>query len=251
MNAATQTDDMQRPEATDCSALMPTAAAEPGRAAGPAKIAYAVLVAMTAVGVGGMLVARATAQGYYARPCLLVASTGYLLIAVVAGGLRSWYGRLILAALGFCWLGDYLGPDDFVLGLWLFLVAHFGLMAAFVNRGLPAKRCVISFAIVIMVGGGVFAWLYPHVPPGEYLPIFSYMVVITVMMGLAGGSTGGVTASLIVIGAAFFYISDVCLARSRFIGPDFVNTAIGYPLYYAACVLFGLSVLTDRDRTQQ
>jgi hypothetical protein len=39
-----------------------------------------------------------------------------------------------------------------------------------------------------------------------------------------------------------FYLSDLAVARQRFVHASFVNRAFGLPLYYAAQILIGLTV---------
>ena len=41
--------------------------------------------------------------------------------------------------------------------------------------------------------------------------------------------------------AVAFYLSDVSVARDRFVAPGFGNRIWGLPLYYAAQLLFALS----------
>jgi hypothetical protein len=45
----------------------------------------------------------------------------------------------------------------------------------------------------------------------------------------------------VMTAAVAFYISDVSVARDRFVAPGFGNRIWGLPLYYAAQLLFALS----------
>jgi len=205
------------------------------------KYAAAAATALTAVGVLGMLLVRETLYRGYAFPSLMLASAGYLLVAVVGGALRWWYGRCIVVALTLCFIGDYLGPGSFMTGLAAFLLAHFGFMAAFCVRGLTVGRCLRALAIVLAVSDVMLWWIYPYVPRSDWLGIHAYVAVITAMMALAGGSREGRGWPLIVLAASAFYASDVFLARSKYVSHQTLNFAIGYPLYYTACVLFAYS----------
>ncbi|MBN2562096.1 MAG: lysoplasmalogenase [Phycisphaerae bacterium] len=221
-----------------------------GNSAKPTRLLLASLVGITAICLAGTLVVPFTIYRGYRMPLLMVGSTCYLLIAVLGGGLRSWYGRSILFMLVMCWLGDYLGPGNFYLGLYFFLIGHFALMAAFAVRGLSRRECLISlpmFLILLVLG---LIWLYPHVRAGERLPVFAYMLVITAMMVFAGAARQGLGRRLIFPGAMLFYVSDILLARSAFVASSFLNTAFGYPMYYAACVLFALSIFAFEHETQ-
>ena len=202
------------------------------------RFAAGAATALTAVGVLGKLLVRGTSYHGYAFPLLMLASAGYMLVVVVGGGLRWRYGRCIVVALALCFVGDYLGPGSFMTGLAAFLLAHFGFMAAFCVRGLTARRCLRALMIALVVGGAIVWWIYPHVPASDRPPIYAYMAVITAMMVLAGGSRGGQGWLLIVLAASTFYVSDVFLARSKYVSPGSINFVIGFPLYYTACILF-------------
>jgi len=203
------------------------------------------LAALTAISVVAMLLARYARYEELGFALIVVASTSFVLIALFAGGLGSWYGRLVVAALVFCWLGDVLGPSSFLSGVGAFLLAHLGFIGAFLSRGLAAKRCLATAGAVLLVSGSLFVWLYPHVPEEQHVLIFAYMFVISAMVVLAGGVRDG--GALILIAAVTFYVSDIFVARWRYVSPGFVNGVICYPLYYAACVMFAFSVLGSRQ----
>ncbi len=208
-----------------------------------------VLAAASGSCVAGMLLVRLLGLGPCANPLLAIGSTCYVLIALRGGALRSRYGRRILIGLLLCWVGDVVGPGHFLLGLWAFLLAHFGLMAGFWARGLQAKRVLGALIIVLSVSGALSVWFYPHVPASERVPIFVYTAVVSAMLVLAGGASGGRGGTLVLLAATAFYVSDVLLARSRFVAHEFINTAIGYPLYYTACILLAYSVSSVDSRT--
>ena len=68
-------------------------------------------------------------------------------------------------------------------------------------------------------------------------PVMAYIVVITVMLIAAGGVFGDLQLTsagrfLVLNGAFSFYISDIFVARQRFVQPSFLNRLIGLPLYY-------------------
>jgi uncharacterized membrane protein YhhN len=44
------------------------------------------------------------------------------------------------------------------------------------------------------------------------------------------------------VGALLFYLSDLAVARHRFVHPAFVNRAIGLPLYYVGQLLIALTI---------
>ena len=60
------------------------------------------------------------------------------------------------------------------------------------------------------------------------------------MVVLAGG-TMAATGLQLVIAAVMFAVSDIFVARDRFVSPSVVNRLWGLPLYYAAQLIFALS----------
>ena len=198
---------------------------------------------LTAICVVLALFGRDWGLGLERYPLLVSASTGFLLVALLAGASRDAYGRFNLAALGFCWLGDVLGPYNFALGAGMFLLAHLVFVAAFVARGLNWRRCLRS-TLLIVPSGAILYWLLPQVEASMWGLVIAYTIVITVMLIAAGGTT-----RLIFTAAVVFYVSDIFVARWRFVDQDGSNAYICYPLYYTACLLFALSNLTQRAKT--
>jgi uncharacterized membrane protein YhhN len=209
-------------------------------------ILTASLAAVTLLAVAVALVIRADvfpSRPGMGRYLLMAASTGFVSVGLAGGGLRSAYGRFMLPALVLCWLGDYLGPHGFVGGLIAFLVAHLALMAAFWTRGVIPRRALAASAGTVPISGALFAWLYPHVPPEELLPVIAYLLTITAMVTVASAGRDGAGRILILLGAIIFYVSDIFVARWRFVDTSSINGTFCYPLYYTACVLLALSVL--------
>lgn len=175
---------------------------------------------------------------------LVAASTGFVLVALLAGAWRHTYGRLVLAGLGLCWCGDVLGPYNFALGAGMFLLAHLCFIAAFVAHGLDRKKLLPSLALIIP-SLAVFLWLNPQVEPDMRPLIIAYTLVITVMV-VAGGATN----RLIFSAALVFYVSDVFVANWRFVDQDSSNAFYCYPLYYTACLLFAISTAISTATTR-
>lgn len=175
-------------------------------------------------------------------PFLVLASTAFLVVAWLAGAWHSRYGQLVFAGLVFCWLGDALGPYDFALGAGMFLLAHMVFVAAFVAHGLKLRKCLIAL-LAIIPSGVILWWLLPQVEPSMRLLVAAYTTVITVMLVTAGGTTRFIFAAAVV-----FYVSDIFVARWRFVDHDSANAFICYPLYYTACVMFALSCGVSQRR---
>jgi len=207
--------------------------------------------AVTALAVAALLFAERTNRSrglWLAKP---LASTAFVAVALKAGALDSGYGRAVLAGLALSWLGDVLliprnRPRIFLAGVSSFLAGHVAYAAAFVLRGLDGG----AFAVIALVAGlaGVMAlrWLGPHVPSEMRLAVPAYVLVISVMVVCAGASFAARGNAWIPLGAVGFYLSDLSVARDRFVAPAFVNRLWGLPLYYAAQVALGWSVQAER-----
>lgn len=208
----------------------------------------AFLIALTTAGVLGMLWARLLPGGPSGRASLIVASTAFVAIACVGGGFRSRYGYLLVAALLFCWLGDFAGPLNFLVGVTFFLFAHLALIGACFILGMHARRVAVAALFSAGVSVAVLAWLFPHIPVGERTHIVAYVVVITSMCFCVLGTRVSSAARLLRIGAICFYLSDVLLAITMYVKSGDLFTVVGYPLYYGSCILFALSAVAyDRD----
>jgi uncharacterized membrane protein YhhN len=73
-------------------------------------------------------------------------------------------------------------------------------------------------------------------------PVWAYITVITIMLSCAFGVQEMTRHPLIWIGALAFYLSDISVARDRFVHRDLANRLWGLPLYYAAQLLLAMSV---------
>ena len=69
-------------------------------------------------------------------------------------------------------------------------------------------------------------------------PVLAYMGVITAMVAAAWGAAARDLSAWLVVAAVAFFLSDLSVARDRFVKKEFANRAWGVPLYYAAQVLF-------------
>lgn len=175
-----------------------------------------------------------------------LASTGFLISAWQHGALSSTYGRAVMLALALGWWGDVLlipkMKRAFLAGLGAFLLGHLAFAAAFVARG-------VSWAVALAVGAVLCAplvvvgrWLLPNVPTAMRLPVMAYMGVITVMVALAVGSVAAQGDAWVALGAVGFYLSDLSVARDRFVAPGFDNKLWGWPLYYGAQLVLAATV---------
>lgn len=123
---------------------------------------------------------------------------------------------------------------SFLLGLVAFLLGHVAYAAAFVERGV-SKGAVGGALLALAVPVAFVArWLLPSVEAKMKVPVIAYMTVITLMVAFSIGTVAAHGNALLVVGAVAFYLSDLAVARERFVAPGFVNRLWGLPLYYGA-----------------
>ena len=173
-----------------------------------------------------------------------IASTLFVVTALLAGALATTYGQLILLGLLFSWLGDvFLIPKQrrfFLAGLASFLLAHLAYSGAFLLQPLalqPLAFAAIAMAVVAII---ILRWLWPHLTKGFRPAVVSYLVAISLMVVLASG-TMPASGMQLLIGAVMFAVSDIFVARERLVSPSVANRLWGLPLYYAAQLIFALS----------
>ncbi len=168
------------------------------------------------------------------------------LVFVTAGALflplEHAPGRWLMAGLMLSLVGDVAliakgKRAAFLAGLGAFLAAHLCYAAAFVARGQSSMHALGAGVVVVVAGALIARWLAPHVHGGMRGPVAAYVVTITAMVALAAGAWGAGARATLLAGAALFYLSDLCVARERFVARAPVNAAVGLPLYYAAQLL--------------
>lgn len=201
---------------------------------------------LCAVFVAGLLVAefRNSERGIWLTKPL--ASLAFVWFGLASGAMDSSYGRWILAGLLLCMLGDLLlipqgNQRVFRAGIFAFLSGHLAYVAAFWTQPMAASGLMAGGLLAAGICGGVLVWLNRWLPAGMVWPVRVYMTVIGVMTALACGVTAAGGPWLVAAGAVAFTVSDVFVARDRFIGSDFLNRALGLPLYYAAQMMLAMT----------
>jgi len=201
---------------------------------------------LVAVAVAGLVVAERRGSRPLKWCCKPVASTGFVLLGLAAGGLATPYGRWVMAALVLGWLGDALllgrGKAAFVLGLGSFLLGHAAFGAGFAVRGLSWLATTVALVVLALPGRALWRWLEPGVPAALRAPVMAYLGVITAMVALATGTAAARSGWTIPVAAVMFALSDVSVARDRFMNAGWTNKAWGLPLYYAAQCLLAATV---------
>ena len=204
-------------------------------------------VYLCALAVAGLLVAEARDWRPGVAVAKLAAAGCFLWAAVAWGAGDSVYGRWVLLALALCACGDALllprgQGTPFRLGIAAFLLGHAGYAAAFLGRAQSPMALAMAALVTLVAGVQVWRWLGPHLPGPFRAPVVAYVAIISSMVIAAVGATaqgGPVTGA---VGAIAFAVSDLSVARDRFVAPGFANAAWGLPLYFGAQILLASTV---------
>lgn len=169
------------------------------------------------------------------------ASATFIVTGVLTGGLDSSFGRIILVGLVLAAVGDVLlipkSKATFLGGLVAFLAGHVAYAVAFAIRGLDPPSVLAACLPIVVAAAVVLRWLWPHVEAKMRVPVLCYVLVISSMVALAVGTAVHTHAWVLLAGAVAFYLSDLAVARHRFVKQAFLNRAWGLPLYFFAQML--------------
>ena len=175
-----------------------------------------------------------------------LASLCFLLTALTAGAFDSAYGTWVFVALVLSAIGDValLGStrSTFLAGLVSFLLGHVGYAVAFGVRGLDATWTVVGALAMVVPFAVVLRWLLPHAGDMR-APVTVYALVISTMVAMALGTVAFDGDARILLAAIGFWVSDIAVARNRFVAPGRANRLWGLPLYYGAQFLFAWTVV--------
>jgi uncharacterized membrane protein YhhN len=134
----------------------------------------------------------------------------------------------------------------FFPGLVSFLVGHIFYVICFFYTAPPTTSIFWGVLPVTVASLLIFLRLKPHL--GDMtIPVLAYIVVITVMFcgafSLLLESGLALTGRLLAfLGAILFYLSDLFVARDRFVKKEPINRILGLPLYYGSQFLLAFSV---------
>ncbi|MSP61979.1 MAG: lysoplasmalogenase [Myxococcales bacterium] len=201
---------------------------------------------LTVVAIAGLLFAEwrnSVAGRWLTKP---IAALGFVAAALAAGALESRFGLSILAGLSLSLVGDVFlissALPSFRAGLFTFLLGHVAFAAAFVLRGVDLRWSGFSLVALTGVAWFVGRWLLPHVEAKMRGPVVAYIAVISAMVALAAGTVAAHGHPILLGAAIAFFLSDLSVARDRFVAPGFANRLWGLPLYYGAQLLFAWSL---------
>lgn len=175
-----------------------------------------------------------------------MASLGFLGVALASGALASGYGRAVLVAQVLCLAGDVLllpkARRALRLGLFAFLAGHVAYGLAFLGRGVHGGAVAGALALEAGAGALFLRYLWPHLDEKMRGPVVAYVAVISGMLALAVGMGVATGRAWVPLAALAFYLSDMTVARHRFVREDPWNRMVGLPLYYGAQVALAWSV---------
>lgn len=198
-------------------------------------------IAVTALALAVVLWAEVTRRPLWNAVFKPVASAAFVAAGFAVGALEHPLGVPLVVALVLGALGDVLLiPKDkkgvFIAGIGAFLLAHLAYAAMFLMMGVSFLWLAVALVVAAAIAWFVWRWLSARVVGAMRVAVMSYIAVITVMVALAFGVVGG--GGLPVMAAVTFWLSDLTVARHRFVKAEAVNRLVGLPLYYAAQYLF-------------
>ncbi len=203
-----------------------------------------VLISFTAASVASLLWAIRVGDRTLEAVSKAAASTSFVALGVAHWAPGDAVGAWLIVGLVLCAAGDLLllGDRTFDLGLIAFLLGHLAYVAAF-HTALPMGWWpLLVLTPLALAGVAVLIWLWPRLGRRR-VPVAAYVAAITAMVwGGVAATAAGALPWTAAVGATLFYLSDLAVARQRFVHASFVNRALGLPLYYAAQTLIALTV---------
>lgn len=156
--------------------------------------------------------------------------------------------RLLVAALGFCFLGDlFLEIDDlFIVGMAAFAAAHVCFIWFFVQRGAieQLRRKPWILVIYVLAGIALIAWCWGGLDDGlkAPIPIYAALLIGTASTSLAMDVRAGV-------GGALFLISDgiIALGEAGRID-DTTGRGLAIMATYILAIFFLTTGILDREK---
>lgn len=183
-------------------------------------------------------------------PTKMILSLLFIAAVIIQPHPLPGYFKFLFVGMIFCAGGDLFlampQRSTFMSGLVSFLIGHIFYITAFFYAAQLNVLTWIGIGTLLIAGGWVFVWLRPHLGKMKG-PVVAYILIITVMMAGAFSILGDVRINrmgrfLVFAGAFLFYISDIFVARHRFIKKEFFNRLIGLPLYFTGQYILAFSM---------
>lgn len=160
------------------------------------------------------------------------------------------YFNYLVVGLIFCLIGDVClalpQKKAFMVGLVAFLLGHVLYIFSFSTLVSISYWFSPGVLTIVVISSLIFFWLRPHLKTMR-IPVLIYILVITLMaigaVAIFRKSSFQVSGRVLILaGALCFYVSDVFVARHRFIKEEYRNRLFGLPLYYIGQFMLAFSV---------
>ncbi len=162
----------------------------------------------------------------------------------------STFSLLFFCAVVFSFAGDLLliaksRSEYFLVGITAFGLAHISYSFAFFQLTLDWYLLAFIAPIGLTTAILTFIWLKPYLKNHYKKMVPSYLTLISIMLIL--GLTVGFSLQnyWFAAGSLLFAISDIFVARNRFIKAEFNNRLIGLPLYYLGQMMLIYAAITE------
>ena len=134
----------------------------------------------------------------------------------------------------------------FFFGLASFLAGHLFYIICFFYTSPPSGLVLLIGLPTAIAGSWIFLRLTPHL--GDMMmPVFVYIIVITIMVCGAFSILFKPELALpgrllALFGALAFYVSDLFVARDRFVRKGAINRILGLLLYFGGQFMLAFSI---------
>jgi uncharacterized membrane protein YhhN len=207
-----------------------------------------ILTLLAAVSASATMVAETVGRKKIVYVFKPAATISLIVLALLRPGteLPGLYKAFLLAGLIASLAGDVflmLKDSLFIAGLASFLVAQLLYIRAFLTVT-PARVDFLSVLPLLLFAMFMMAILFPYLGKLK-LPVAVYVLVITVMAGLAVDRyvvAGGQLAFRACLGAILFLISDAILAINRFAKKIPYGRALNLLTYFVAQWFLAMSI---------
>lgn len=180
---------------------------------------------------------------------------GVLLHARLEDPALARYATVIVVGLVLGAIGDaaLLGKSSgaFMGGLVAFLLGHLAYVIACAlvvppARWLAGDLAIVALALPVLAGAVALAWLWKHLGSLRG-PVIAYVLTIVTMVIAAAAvwrqeALPSPRHQWLVVGAVLFFVSDLAVARDKFVAKGFANRAWGLPTYYAGQLMIAWSL---------
>ena len=212
-----------------------------------------VLVFLTAYIVTALVNIFSEGSGFVVAAFVTVVLAMPLLIGVVLTGRihKDRLTGLVVVALAFSWLGDWLGDllvPHVLFKIIFFFIGHiFYIMAFYRYRRSSLLHRPVALVGYIVVIGALLVWIAPHAGMIA-IPIVIYGLLLATMAVLASGLNW-----LTGLGAAIFVVSDLSIAVTTFALPGQIEESelLIMSTYLVAQLMIVFGVLQQQHDDQQ